>query len=479
MRLRARILLVFVGGLAVSFALFAFWAGVLRQSYRQNVEDVMIDVSQLLAALVEQESAGAGVPSTAVLERLFASYKARPILARVYDVEKRGADLDVYVTDARGTVLYSSARPAEVGRDFSLWRDVKLTLEGRYGSRATRLDPADRRTSVFYIGAPIRDATGKIAGCLSLIKHRQSVTAMIEDSVRGMAWLGLLVVALTVGMGALLFQWISVPIARLEGYVRSISAGRQAPLPLLRGGEIESLGRAFEEMRVAVEGKKEIERMAQALSHELKSPLSAIQGAAELLQEAEVPLPQKERFLANIVDESERARAVVERLLEITALEARSGLERRQRVSLREVAERARDGLLGIYAARQVRVSLQGGEAAAVGDPFLMQQAVRNVLQNAIEFSADQAEVRVQVADGDGGARIAVEDDGPGFPDFAHARLFEKFFSLERPSTGRRGSGLGLSFVQEVMTLHGGRVAVESPLSAEGGTRVTLTFPRA
>src|SRR5262245_37798586 len=255
----------------------------------------MIDVSQLLAELVEREAAGAGVPSTAALERLFASYKARPFVARIYDVEKRGAALDVYVTDARGTVLYSSANRAEVGRDFSLWRDVKLTLEGRYGSRATRLDPADHTTSVFYIGAPIHDATGKIVGCLSVIKHRQSVTAMIEESVRRLAWLGLLAMALTAGMGALLFQWISVPIARLEGYVRSISAGRQAPLPPLRGGEIESLGRAFDEMRVAVEGKKEIERMAQALSHELKSPLSAIQGAAELLQEAEVPPAQKER----------------------------------------------------------------------------------------------------------------------------------------------------------------------------------------
>ena len=63
-------------------------------------------------------------------------------------------------------------------------------------------------------------------------------------------------------------------------------------------------------------------------------------------------------------------------------------------------------------------------------------------------------------------------------PLAAQARLFEKFFSLERPSTGRKGSGLGLSFVQEVMTLHGGRVAVESPLSPRGGTRVSLIFPR-
>jgi len=69
-----------------------------------------------------------------------------------------------------------------------------------------------------------------------------------------------------------------------------------------------------------------------------------------------------------------------------------------------------------------------------------------------------------------------VEDDGSGVPDFAQGRIFDKFFSLERPSTGRKGSGLGLSFVKEVMALHGGRVRLESPLSERGGTRVRLVF---
>lgn len=481
MSLRSKILLVFAGGLVAGFGLFAFWVGdLLRQSYRENVEEMMVDMSHLLAAMVEQEASAAGAPpKTADLERLFTSYKARPIVARIFDLKKEGADLDVYVTDARGIVLYSSAHPTDLGRDFSQWRDVKLTLAGQYGSRSTRRDPADYRSSIFYVGAPIHDASGRVVGSLSLIKRRESVAGMIEEALRKMLWLGLLVVVLTLGMGSLLFQWIALPLSRLESYVRSISAGRQTPLPDLRGGEIAELGRAFEEMRVAVEGKKEIERMAQALSHELKSPLSAIQGAAELLEESEMPTAQKARFLTNIVGESQRARAVVERLLEITALESRSGLDRREELALRAMVEAARDGLLGLHTPRRITVSLKGGEAVLVeGDPFLVQQAVRNVLQNAIEFSGDEAEVRVLIEDSGLGARIVVEDDGAGVPEFARARLFEKFFSLERPSTGRKGSGLGLSFVQEVMTLHGGRVAVESPLSPRGGTRVSLGFPR-
>jgi two-component system sensor histidine kinase CreC len=143
------------------------------------------------------------------------------------------------------------------------------------------------------------------------------------------------------------------------------------------------------------------------------------------------------------------------------------------------MVEAARDGLLGLHTPRRMTVSLKGGESVSVdGDPFLIQQAVRNVLQNAIEFSPVEAEVRVSIEESGLEARILVEDDGAGVPEFAQARLFEKFFSLERPSTGRKGSGLGLSFVQEVMTLHGGRVVVESPMSPRGGTCLTLSFPR-
>jgi two-component system, OmpR family, sensor histidine kinase CreC len=482
MSVRGKILAVFASGLFVGFGLFAFWArGVLRQSYAQNVEEMMVDESQLLAALLEPEFRSAGsAPSTEALAQLFERYKARRFSARIFDLPKDTTGLDAYVTDERGIVLYSSENPADVGRDFSRWRDVRLTLAGAYGSRSTRLVPADPRTSVHYVAAAIHDSSGAIAGCVAVVKRRATTAAIIERALSQMAWLGLWVIALTLVMGALLFRWITLPLARLEAYVRSISAGRKAPLPALAGGEIEELGRAFEEMRVAVEGKNEIERMAQALSHELKSPLSGIQGAAELLQEGEMEPARQARFLANIVGESHRAREIVERLLDITALESQARLDRRETVPLDRVVEAARDGLLGLYSPRGITVTVRESARVAVsGDAFLLQQCVRNLLQNAIEFSPDGGEVRVWIERADDEARLLVEDDGPGVPAFAQARMFEKFFSMERPSTGRKGSGLGLSFVKEVMALHSGRVALASPLSERGGTRIWLAFASA
>jgi two-component system sensor histidine kinase CreC len=200
---------------------------MLRQSYGQSVEEIMIDVSQMLAAAIEEDARGTGrALSTERLSRFFAAYKTRPFAVRIFDAEKRGAALDVYVTDAHGIVLYSSEDPADVGRDFSRWRDVHLTLAGAYGARSTRRDPADKRTSVFHVGAPLRDAGGGIVGMVSLIKKRESVAAIVEGASRRMLGLGIFVVALVLAMGTLLFRCLTLPLARLETYGRAVAAGR-------------------------------------------------------------------------------------------------------------------------------------------------------------------------------------------------------------------------------------------------------------
>jgi two-component system sensor histidine kinase CreC len=150
-------------------------------------------------------------------------------------------------------------------------------------------------------------------------------------------------------------------------------------------------------------------------------------------------------------------------------------------MALEAIVAAARDGLLALYTPRGVTVEVRPpeGRTDVVGDPFLVQQCVRNLLQNAIEFSPAGGTVRVRIARAERDVELVVEDDGPGIPAFAQPRIFEKFFSLERPSTGRKGSGLGLSFVREVMALHGGRVRLESPWAGHGGTRLWLSFPAA
>ena len=109
------------------------------------------------------------------------------------------------------------------------------------------------------------------------------------------------------------------------------------------------------------------------------------------------------------------------------------------------------------------------------GDPLLIQLAVSNLVQNAIDFSPPDGRISATSARVGSNIELRVDDEGPGIPEFARSRVFEKFFSLERPDTGRKSTGLGLNFVSEVASLHDGSVDVTN--LSEGGLRARLTLP--
>ena len=109
------------------------------------------------------------------------------------------------------------------------------------------------------------------------------------------------------------------------------------------------------------------------------------------------------------------------------------------------------------------------------GEAFLLGQAVGNLVQNALEFTPPGGTVAVAVARRDRSVCITVEDTGPGVPDYALARIFDRFYSLPRPDSGRKSSGLGLSIVREIARLHGGEANLAN--RPEGGARAELSLP--
>ena len=113
-----------------------------------------------------------------------------------------------------------------------------------------------------------------------------------------------------------------------------------------------------------------------------------------------------------------------------------------------------------------------------LGESFLLESALHNLLQNAIDFSPAGGAIRIRVAPDAAAqtAAITVEDDGPGIPDYALPRLFERFYSLARPGSGRKSSGLGLCFVREAAALHRGSIHVKNRTDIPG-TRAVLRLP--
>jgi two-component system sensor histidine kinase CreC len=110
------------------------------------------------------------------------------------------------------------------------------------------------------------------------------------------------------------------------------------------------------------------------------------------------------------------------------------------------------------------------------GDAFLLQRALANLVDNAIDFSPAGGRITIEVVAHARSCDLAVRDQGPGIPDFAEAKVFEKFYSLARPATAKQSTGLGLSFVKEIAELHHGRATLKNLPGA--GALATLSLPR-
>ena len=448
--------------------------------YRESAEESLVETSQLLASLVEQDVI-AGAINPARLEPLFRSVYAREFSAQIYNLHKNRVELRVYVTDRTGRVLFDSTGRA-AGTDYSQWNDVTRSLAGLYGARTSRDVEGDPLISVMYVGAPVRWA-GEIVGVVSAGKPVQSFGQFVEDARARTLWVGVGSAAALLLLALIVSVWLVRPFGLTADYIAWLRTQRGLhPLRMLRRA-VAMVRAAFGEMRDAVTGRNYVADYVQTFTHEIKSPLSAIRGAAELLQEGDNKMPeaQRERFLMNIARETERIQETVDRMMELTALEARRVLDRTEPIVLAPLLDDIATGAQAAAAARDIRVRLDiVKDAATECDPFLLRRAVSNLVDNAIDFSPAGAEVLLTLdATRKKLARISVRDHGRGrgrgIPEYAKDKVFEKFYSLARPHSQKKSTGLGLAFVKEIASLHRGRIELGN--ASGGGALATLTLP--
>ncbi|KIH81185.1 two-component system sensor histidine kinase CreC [Pseudomonas batumici] len=443
----------------------------IRPGVRQSTEETLVDTANLLAEILHDDVKN-GTLSQSRLPQVLKAYGQRKPAATIWGLEKNQVNHRIYVTDAHGIVLLDSAEQA-VGQDYSNWNDVYLTLRGEYGARSTRTVDGDPNSSVMHVGAPITD-NGQIIGVVTVAKPNSSLQPYVDRTEHRLLWYGAGLIGLGLLFGALLSWWLSAALRRLTAYAQAVSEGRRAELPHYRGGEMAQLANAVEHMRTQLEGKAYVERYVHTLTHELKSPLAAIRGAAELLQ-GEMPQAQRERFVGNIDSESARMQQLIERLLNLALVEQRQALEEQVEVPLASLV----DEVLQAQAARIERGRLQVEQSIApdlkvFGEPFLLRQAIGNLLDNALDFTPTEGVVRFKAERQGRQLCFSLFNQAEAIPEYALPRLSERFYSLPRPGSGRKSTGLGLNFVEEVMKLHGGELRIGN---VPGGVEVSLRFP--
>ena len=476
MRISLRILLGYflLVGIAAWFVLNIF-VEEIKPGVRQTTEDALVDTTHVLAQIAEQDLRSGSLQNGA-LAQAFRQMQTDEVQANISGIQKSSVALRVYATDAQGIVLYDSSG-VDIGADYSRWNDVYLTLRGQYGARSTRSDPNDATTSVMHVAAPImRD--GRIIGSLTVAKPNSTLLPIITRSEQRILWAGGLLLGIALFIGALMTWWVNRSIKRLQNYAVQVAQGNNVAVPRFRSTELDQLAASVEQMRQQLEGKTYVEHYVHSLTHELKSPLTAIKSATELLQE-HPPEAVRERFTATIEQQTTRLQLLVDRLLQLASIERAPTLET-ESIALDEVIHSAAQGVQVKLAQRGIQLKIQLNHHPQIqADKLLLTQALVNVLDNAIDFSADGGQIELYDEASLRSHQLLIRDHGVGIPEYALAQVFDRFYSLARPHThanAHKSTGLGLSFVREVMRKHGGEIDIAN--HPQGGVIVRLTLPK-
>jgi PAS domain S-box-containing protein len=215
------------------------------------------------------------------------------------------------------------------------------------------------------------------------------------------------------------------------------------------------------------------------VSHEMRTPLAAIQGMSELLAQYDLDAGRRREMNMAINDEAKRLTRMITEYLDITRLESGVTVLRRSAVRVESLVERSLLMLDPLAAQKNIRLArkFDASPPAVLADPDLLARAISNLVSNAIKYSPAGSEVTVSVRSEQAGVAIDVADQGPGIPAGDLDRIFEKFYRVPRvEDADTPGTGLGLALVREVAELHGGAVSVASPAGA--GSIFTLRIPK-
>ena len=213
------------------------------------------------------------------------------------------------------------------------------------------------------------------------------------------------------------------------------------------------------------------------VSHELRTPLTAIRGYVEALRDESPDAEQTQRFLEIIARHSARMERLVVDLLRLARLDARTEVLDISPCQVEQIFNAVVTDLAPLIGAKRQRVAIAvAPDACAIqADPAKLHDVIRNLVENAVNYSPEEAAVRLEAIREDGRITMTVSDSGPGIPPTDLTRVFERFYRVDKARARPGGTGLGLAIVRHLVELHGGRVSAAN--RPEGGARFTVTLP--
>jgi signal transduction histidine kinase len=305
-----------------------------------------------------------------------------------------------------------------------------------------------------------------------------------EYFLRPLIYAGVLALLLALLLAVVIARSVSRPLRTMAGAAEAVARGEyDQRVPPEGPDEVRRVADSFNTMAAQVKATQAAQRDFVAnVSHDLKTPLTAISGWSQALLDGAAETPDELQHAAEtIYSEAGRMARLVNDLLDLARMESGQLQLQRREIDLSEVVTDVYRSQLPRARARQIDLRLDASLPLVVyGDPDRLAQVFTNLVDNALTYTPSGGEVRLTTRAVNGSAEGIVTDTGPGIPQAELPRVFERFYRLEKSrarSEDGRGSGLGLAIVSELVTAQGGQVSVSSQVGR--GTAFTVRFPTA
>lgn len=434
----------------------------LREGYLNELTHAL---SGPLAALELQ-----GIRETDSFEKVFSPFETLQNPA-LYDIETdHQLLLQLLLTDRDGRVVYDSTHKA-LGLNVMDRPEVAAALRGLIHRR-----DEDQGQGIYrmYLGVPVR-TEGMITGALIASKSNVLLKPLVIAVEQGMLFVllasGLMVLLILLSAYLLLYRPIILWLGRLD----LARGGTPVLRPNLRRTRFGRIGLLLDRLHETISEKRHMEQMVACLAHEMKNPINAARTHTELLGRTDDG-ELRERLLGEIKACCDRMTNVTERLLVIAAIERRETLEELHPARMGDIVRGALKRVQMQADACGISLVLEGDLDLMVRcEPVLMDLAIGNLVQNAIDHSPAGQDVVITLVNQGKTVQCQIRDHGHGIPDHAVNHIFDKYFTLPKAATGRKGTGIGLNVVQHVVDLHYGSITLKN--HSEGGVLAVLTIP--
>jgi two-component system OmpR family sensor kinase len=321
-------------------------------------------------------------------------------------------------------------------------------------------------------------------GGIQLIRSSQLRQILKEDFLPAFLRAGLIAFVLAIIFAVWMGNWITSPLQEIEHASLSVSQGEYRQIPPKGPDEVQALANAYNEMVDRVQASQQSQRDFVAnVSHELKTPLTSIQGFSQAIQDGTVQSGEALARAAGIIHtEAERMYRLVVDLLDLARFDAGTLEFDRKALDLNRILKHVVNQLIPQAAQAQVQLTLKvNALPTIVGDEDRLAQVFTNIVDNAIKHTPVGGDVSVLAFQESDFAVIKISDSGEGIPEDQLSRIFERFYKIDgsRKKDGEPGTGLGLAIAQQIIQAHAGVITVQSDIGAGSEFEVRIPIVKA